>query len=426
MVTRRNPLTLRSAEAGAEGTSAGSSLMSAGGDKRLPLAQIRTDGGTQMRAGLNEETVQEYAEALAGPGGWPFPPLVVFYDGEAYWLGDGFHRLEAARRATGYGVEAVPCQVLPGTRRDAVLCAAGANAAHGLRRTKADKRRAAESLLRDGGWGQWGDTEIARRCRVSHPFVSKLREETVVSDPVHTGNRYQYDSVEPAAENPQTGVTIDTDHVVHYERTFIHPKTGQPATMRLRRAEPVEKRVLTATETRALLWRMMQADLAGKETVTVQAMLQCLLRRGEQVEAYASFHTKEEHLDPATFAEAYATVKADLEKRVAHMRRRGAPATTSESEFAGQPVGAGPISQPATFRPVAPVANGARLRMPRPMWVDLLRKLYGEALTMVEAYAWLTGNEERAASLRLALEAVVEELGSMEKGGADESTGCSL
>jgi hypothetical protein len=59
-----------------------------------------------MRAGLNEETVQEYLEAMMDSQAegshpkayWPFPPVVVFYDGNVYWTGDGFHRVEAARR----------------------------------------------------------------------------------------------------------------------------------------------------------------------------------------------------------------------------------------------------------------------------------------------------------------------------------------
>ena len=63
-----------------------------------------------------------------------------------------------------------------GTRRDAVLHSVGANAQHGLRRTNADKRRAVETLLRDEEWSGWSDSEIARRCGVSHPTVAKVRD----------------------------------------------------------------------------------------------------------------------------------------------------------------------------------------------------------------------------------------------------------
>ena len=59
----------------------------------LTLASVRTDGGTQARAMLCEETVAEYAAAL--DGGVSMPRVVVFYDGTDHWLADGFHRVAA-------------------------------------------------------------------------------------------------------------------------------------------------------------------------------------------------------------------------------------------------------------------------------------------------------------------------------------------
>lgn len=172
------------------------------GSTKLPYTKINITGGTQMRAALNEQTASEYADELQR--GAVFPPVVVFYDGSEYWLGDGFHRVRAYALAYGHTVE-IPCEVRPGTRRDAVLCAAGANAVHGLRRTPEDKRRSVETLLRDEEWAQWSDREIARRCHVSHTFVSKVRTE------------FGGDSGNVAT--------------MEDERTFIHHKTGQPTTM---------------------------------------------------------------------------------------------------------------------------------------------------------------------------------------------------
>ncbi|MGR3278958.1 streptomycin biosynthesis regulator [Acaryochloris marina NIES-2412] len=136
----------------------------------VEIAKIRRDGGTQPRAQLYEEVVAEYAEDMRQ--GAEFPPITIFFDGEQYWLADGFHRV-SAKEATGE--KKVISQVHSGTQRDAVLYAAGANAAHGLRRTNADKRRAVEHLLRDFEWSRWSDNAIANQCGVSHPFVSKLR-----------------------------------------------------------------------------------------------------------------------------------------------------------------------------------------------------------------------------------------------------------
>lgn len=64
--------------------------------------------------------------------GVEFPSLTVFFDGSHYWLADGFHRFFAAKK---HGLGAMSAEVYQGTRRDAVLYAAGANARHGLRRT---------------------------------------------------------------------------------------------------------------------------------------------------------------------------------------------------------------------------------------------------------------------------------------------------
>ena len=138
--------------------------------RRLAIGEIRRDGGTQPRAALDDETLAEYAEAMKA--GAEFPPVIVFYDGAAYWLADGFHRVNAAMRAE---LTTVAAQVMAGTQRDAILYSTGANAAHGLRRTNADKRRAVERLLRDDEWAKWSDSEIARRCAVDHKTVAAAR-----------------------------------------------------------------------------------------------------------------------------------------------------------------------------------------------------------------------------------------------------------
>src|SRR5689334_21078608 len=97
--------------------------------RTVDLADIRTDGDTQSRAALNESTIAEYAEALES--GVNIPPVIVFHDGAAYWLADGFHRHAGAVRA---GLSAIAAEVRRGTKRDALLFSVGANATHGLRR----------------------------------------------------------------------------------------------------------------------------------------------------------------------------------------------------------------------------------------------------------------------------------------------------
>ena len=115
----------------------------------LKLEQISRDGGTQSRVAINYSVVEEYAEVFRE--GVTFPPVTVYYDGESYWLADGFHRVQAAAVA---GIESIAADIRRGTRRDAVLYSVGANACHGLRRTNADKYRSVELLLRDQEWSQ--------------------------------------------------------------------------------------------------------------------------------------------------------------------------------------------------------------------------------------------------------------------------------
>lgn len=133
----------------------------------LRLDQVKLDGGTQARESIDESVVAEYAENVES-----LPRPVVFFDGSEYWLADGFHRYHAYRKAGIVGAEFV---VRTGTRREAILYSVGANAEHGLRRSNADKRRAVETLLEDAEWSGWSDREIAKMCRVSHPFVASLR-----------------------------------------------------------------------------------------------------------------------------------------------------------------------------------------------------------------------------------------------------------
>jgi hypothetical protein len=138
----------------------------------LPLGAITVAEECQLRAAGSQATVDDYADALAN--GAIFPPIVAFDDGEAIWLADGFHRLDAHQKAR---LAEIAVDLRAGTRRDAKLFAAGANATHGLRRTQADKVRAITALLSDPEWRDWSDREIARRTGTSDKTVAKVRRD---------------------------------------------------------------------------------------------------------------------------------------------------------------------------------------------------------------------------------------------------------
>jgi hypothetical protein len=140
--------------------------------KRLSIQEIVVKGEIQQRVDQNQECVNDYTEEIAK--GTRFPALDVFFDGKEHLLADGLHRLLAYKLA---GVETVDVIVHDGDIWDAILYAAGANAEHGLRRTNADKRKAVTTILTGMKWQNWADGLIAEKCRVSQPFVSRIRAE---------------------------------------------------------------------------------------------------------------------------------------------------------------------------------------------------------------------------------------------------------
>ena len=147
------------------------------------LSGMRTDGGTQPRAALDAELVEEYAarmkysdveECVVDPDGLPWDPITLYFDGDDHWIADGFHRREAAIRA---GLENFQVRVINGDLRAAVRASLAANARHGKRRTNEDKQRAVKRALSDAVWGAYSNRRIADMCKVTHPFVAKVRKQ---------------------------------------------------------------------------------------------------------------------------------------------------------------------------------------------------------------------------------------------------------
>jgi hypothetical protein len=199
--------------------------------RRIPLTKINADPAIQQRVnGTSEEVVAEYAQAMRD--GVTFPPPIVFSDGGVdHHLADGFHRVAAYRRAHPDKQE-IECEVRHGGHDDALLCACGANASHGLPRTRADKEKIVLLLLRSEEWSQWSDREIARRCAVSHPFVSKVRRDHLETFP-DTGRK---DEDEPgrtqatSVEGTPSGVTEAPVAAPDHGRSFA--RRGKQHTMK--------------------------------------------------------------------------------------------------------------------------------------------------------------------------------------------------
>ena len=160
-------------------------MSSSSGDSvvMVNLERIPVAAGAQARVKIRGDVVRHYAAAMTeqkAAGGVRFPPVVLFTDGQEYWLGDGWHRVLAARRAR---LSDIAADVRPGTLRDALLYSISANGAHGLPRTNADKRKAVALLLADNDWSRWSDREIARHCLVDHKVVGRMRRTACGAQP---------------------------------------------------------------------------------------------------------------------------------------------------------------------------------------------------------------------------------------------------
>ena len=154
---------------------------------RLKIEDLNTRN-LQTRAALNEDTVQDYADAMER--GDRFPAVTVFTDGAEYYLADGFHRVEALRRI---GKRAVVAELQEGDFKAALLYALKANSTHGLRRTNADKRHALEmawNARMELFGGEPSNALLAETCGVTRQWVIKWLGEQGVNGlhPVPTRN----------------------------------------------------------------------------------------------------------------------------------------------------------------------------------------------------------------------------------------------
>jgi hypothetical protein len=136
----------------------------------LPLSSICIDWAINARAAMRREAALAYAHALQA--GAKFPPVTVFFDGDSFWLADGFHRYMAYEIA---GIADVPVEIRLGTARAAALYSASANGLHGLRPTRSDKRKAIVRMLEDPEWALWSDQQIAALCGGNPATVGELR-----------------------------------------------------------------------------------------------------------------------------------------------------------------------------------------------------------------------------------------------------------
>lgn len=144
--------------------------------KKIPLAKVQTDRRTQMRVRTNPERVAFLEGVLQDKKDFD-DPVEVYFDGKVYWIGDGFHRVEAYIHA---GRDTIRALVREGDWQAAATHAMGANDSHGLPRSRKDLHKAIMQAFEL--YPKLTDRAIARICRTTHPTVAAHRPANLKTD----------------------------------------------------------------------------------------------------------------------------------------------------------------------------------------------------------------------------------------------------
>ena len=137
---------------------------------RISIDKIRMDGGTQVRVMLDDDLIKRYACLMADEQ--DLDPILLYFDGEQYWLVDGFHRVGAAREL---GKSTIPAIVKQRSQAQAVWDSLTANGRHGKQLTPADRIAAIKKALRIHP--EYTDRRIAKELMVDNKTVAKYRKE---------------------------------------------------------------------------------------------------------------------------------------------------------------------------------------------------------------------------------------------------------
>lgn len=146
--------------------------------KRVNLKAIVFDEDTQIRYRLDSGKIDEYEDKMRR--GETFPEVMLFSESDdRLYIGDGWHRLLAARKA---GFQTLPAFIQPGGKEAAIIYALQANETHGVPRTNRDKQRAV--AIACAKWPGESNREIARRCAVSDGAVRNFLKNSAMTSPL--------------------------------------------------------------------------------------------------------------------------------------------------------------------------------------------------------------------------------------------------
>jgi ParB-like chromosome segregation protein Spo0J len=141
--------------------------------RKMPLSGVTLDKELQPRAKIDGPTVDRYAEMLLD--GVVMPPVVVVYDGEKFWLADGFHRVYGHEKA---GLREIEAEIHYGSKLDAIRISLKANAEHGRPRSDRDLQDAYDLAVKHG-LVDAGSVEKVAAIIACHPRHAQRLTESV-------------------------------------------------------------------------------------------------------------------------------------------------------------------------------------------------------------------------------------------------------
>jgi len=133
---------------------------------------LRRDGGTQPREKLDREHIEDLIRDWKK--GDRFEPALVYYDGQSYWLTDGYHRDAALEEL---GESKILIEIRSGTVEDAQWHSYSVNQHKALKRSNADKQRAIIGALKHLYGVSRSNVQIAEHCGVDEGTVRAWRKK---------------------------------------------------------------------------------------------------------------------------------------------------------------------------------------------------------------------------------------------------------
>lgn len=200
----------------------------------VPVARL--GGGSAFRSGgLCPEQVDRL---VALDGAWP-PILLSAADGSVI---DGAHRVAAARHL---GLARIEAELFSGSAEEAFVEFVRRNVTHGLMLSLAERKRAAERVLREHP--VWSDRRVAELCALSPKTVGRLREPSGPEQRLGRDGRLRPARQGSARARVLAALADEPDASL---RTIAAAAGVSPETVRLVRLNLAERQVVDAP-----LWR---------------------------------------------------------------------------------------------------------------------------------------------------------------------------